>query len=69
MTNLQKSARIVGILFILGTVSGLLSLNMVSILNAPDYMVKFSENKTSVVFGVLSVLTMGISLSMMSVVL
>ncbi|HPL53137.1 MAG TPA: DUF4386 domain-containing protein [Bacillota bacterium] len=69
VTNLQKSARIVGILFILGTVSGLLSLNMVSILNAPDYMVKFSENKTSVVFGVLSVLTMGISLSMMSVVL
>lgn len=40
---------------------------MVSILNAPDYMVKLSENKTSVVLGVLSILTMGIS--MMSVVL
>lgn len=69
MFSLQKSARIVGILFILGTVSGLMSLNMVSILNAQDYLVKLSENKTSVIFGVLSVLTMGISLSMMSVVL
>lgn len=69
MKNLQKLARIVGFLFIIGTVSGLLSLNMVSILNAPDYLVKFSENKDSVVLGVLSVLTMGISLSMMSVVL
>lgn len=69
MFGLQKSAKIIGILFILGTVSGLLSLNMVSLLNAQDYLVKLSENKTSVIFGVLSVLTMGISLSMMSVVL
>lgn len=69
MANIQKTARTVGILFILGTVSGLLSLNMISILNAPDYLVKFSENSTSIVLGALAVLTMGISLSMMSVVL
>jgi len=69
MIDYQKSAKMVGILFIVGTVSGLLSLNMISILNSPDYLVKFSENKTGVVLGVLSVLVMGISLSMMSVVL
>jgi len=69
MINYQKSAKIVGILFIVGTVSGMLSLNMTSILNSPDYLVKFTENKTSVILGVLSVLSMGISLSMMSVVL
>ena len=69
MTNLQKTARIVGVLFIIGTVAGLLSLIVTPILTAPDYLVKLSENKTRVVLGVLSVLAMGISLSMMSVIL
>lgn len=69
MIDYQKSARMVGILFVIGTVSGILSTNMISILDAPDYLVKFSENQTSVVLGVLAVLVMGISLSMMSVVL
>jgi hypothetical protein len=69
MIDYQKSAKMVGVLFIVGTVSGILSTNMISILDAPDYLVKFSENQTSVVFGVLAVLVMGISLSMMSVVL
>jgi len=69
MIDYQKSARMVGILFIIGTVSGILSTNMISVLDAPDYLVKFSENQTSVVLGVLAVLVMGISLSMMSVVL
>jgi hypothetical protein len=69
MKSMQISARVVGILFILGTVSGILSLNMVSTLNASDYLVKLSENRTSAVFAVLSILTMGISLSMMSLVL
>lgn len=69
MIDYQKSARMVGVLFIIGTVSGILSTNMISILDAPDYLVKFSENQTSVVLGVLAVLVMGISLSMMSVVL
>lgn len=69
MIDCQKSAKLVGTLFIIGTVSGILSTNMISILDSPDYLVKFSENTTSVVIGVLSVLTMGISLSMMSLVL
>lgn len=69
MNNLQRSARLVGILFIIGTVSGILSLNMMSLLNAPDYLLKLSENKPSVIFSVFSILTMGVALSMMSVIL
>lgn len=69
MIDCQKSARMVGTLFIIGTVSGILSTNMISILESPNYLVKFAENQTSVLLGVLSVLSMGISLSMMSLVL
>lgn len=66
----KKIARTVGVLFIIGTVTGILSAFIIPpILNVPDYLVKFSENKNMVIFGVLLVLTMGISLSMMSVVL
>lgn len=69
MTNLQKTAKIVGLLFIIGTAAGILSQIVVPILKAPDYLIKLSENKNTVILGVLLVLTMGISLSMMSVVL
>jgi len=66
----KKIARTVGALFIIGTVTGILSAFIIPpILNDPDYLVKFSENKNTVVLGVLLILTMGISLSMMSVVL
>lgn len=69
MINLQRSAKLVGVLFIIGTVSGILSLNIVSILDAPDYLTKFAENKTTIVLSVVSVLFMGFALSMMSVIL
>jgi hypothetical protein len=70
MDNNKKIARMVGILFIIGTVAGILSATVITpILDAPDYLVKFSENSNMVITGVLLVLTMGISLSMMSVVL
>ena len=66
----KKIARMVGVLFIIGTVAGILSAFLIPpILNAPDYLFKFSENKNMVIWGVLLILTMGISLSMMSVVL
>jgi len=70
MDKNKKIARMVGILFIIGTVAGILSAMIVPpILNASDYLVQLSENKNTIVVGVLLVLTMGISLSMMSVVL
>ena len=65
----KKIARMVGVLFIIGTAAGILSQIVVPILNAPDYLIKLSENKNRVILGVLLVLTMGISLSMMSVIL
>lgn len=70
INSFQKTAKIVGILFIIGTVCGILSaIVMTPILNAPDYLIKIYENKNLVIGGVLLVLTMGISLSMMSAVL
>lgn len=70
MDKRKKTARMVGVLFIIGTVSGILSaIIMPPILNAPDYLFKIYENENLVIGGVLLVLTMGISLSMMSVVL
>ena len=70
MDNNKKIARMVGVLFIIGTVSGILSAVLVPpVLNAADYLVKISENKNIIVLGVLLILTMGISLSIMSVVL
>jgi len=60
----------VGVLFIIGTMAGILSVIVVTpIINASDYLIKISENKNMVILGVLLVLTMGISLSMMVVVL
>ena len=70
MDKNKKIARMVGVLFIIGTAAGILSLITAgSIVRAPDYLIKLSENKNIVILGVLLVLTMGISLSMMSVVL
>ena len=57
----KKIARMVGVLFIIGTAAGILSLIVVPILNAPDYLIKLIENKNRVILGVLLVLTMGIS--------
>ncbi len=65
----RKISRMVGILFIIGTVSGILSLTAANMVNAPDYLVKISENRNMVILGALFVLIMGISLSMMSVLL
>jgi len=69
MTN-KKTARIVGVLFIIGTLAGIMSIPTgASIINDPDYLVKLSENQNSVILGVLLTLLMGISLSMVPVIL
>jgi hypothetical protein len=65
----RKTAIIVGVLYIIGTVTGVLSLVFSGpILSNPNYLVKASENQNLVVAALL-VLTMGFSLAMMSVVL
>ncbi|MFA6282462.1 MAG: DUF4386 domain-containing protein [Candidatus Omnitrophota bacterium] len=65
----KKTAIIVGVLYIIGTVSGIIS-RIISgpILGAPNYLIKVSENQNLVIASLL-VLTMGFSLAMMSVVL
>ncbi len=66
----RKTAIIVGVLFIIGTVAGMLSVLFAgSILGDPDYLIKFSENQNQIIIGSLCVLIMGFSLAMMSVIL
>jgi len=63
MNGNKKDARIVGVLFIIGTAAGMFSLLLVGpILGDPNYLIKFSENKNQVIIGVLSILTMGLLL-------
>ncbi len=46
MDTNRKTAIIVGVLFIIGTVAGILSVVFTSsILNAPDYLMKVSANE------------------------
>jgi hypothetical protein len=69
MSSYRKTAIIVGVLYIIGTVAGVLSYVFSGpILSNPNYLVKASENQNLVVASLL-VLTMGFSLAMMSVVL
>jgi Domain of unknown function (DUF4386) len=66
----RKTAMIVGVLYIIGTVAGILSLVFSgSILSDPNYLIKVSENQNKIVTASLLVLTMSFSLAMMSVVL
>jgi hypothetical protein len=66
----RKTAILVGTLFIMGTVAGVLSVVFTgSIFSDQNYLIKFSENQGQIILGSLCVLIMGISLAMMSVVL
>ena len=54
MKSTRKTAIIVGVLFITATVvSSLYYVIVTPILDAPDYLVKVSENETPVIIGVL----------------
>jgi len=66
----RKTATIVGVLFIIGTVAGILSVVFAgSILSDPNYLIKVSENQNQFVIGSLLVLTMGLALAMVPVVI
>ena len=70
MNTNRNTARIVGALFIIGTVAGILSVVFTgSILNDPDYLIKVSANENQIVIGALFVLTMGFALAMVPVML
>ena len=68
MKNYKITARIVGVLYIIGTVSGILSLVFgQSVLDDADYLNKIAADENSFVIGALFVLVMGLALAMVPV--
>jgi hypothetical protein len=69
-TTNRKTALIVGLLYIVGTVAGILSLVFTgSILERPDYLVRVSTHTNQIIIGALCVLTMGLALAMVPVMI
>jgi hypothetical protein len=70
MKSSRKTAIIVGVLFIIGTLAGVLSVVLTgSILNGPDVLAAVAANETQVIIAALLVLTMGLALAMVPVVI
>jgi hypothetical protein len=67
--NPRKTARIVGVLFIIGTVAGILSFIGVGPQGTPDYLVNVSANGNQVITGALLVLIMGVAIAPIPVML
>jgi hypothetical protein len=66
----RKTAITVGVLYIIGTVAGILSLVFTGpILESPDYLLQVSMNPNQIVIGALFVLTMGLALAMVPVMM
>jgi len=69
MNTNRNTARIVGALFIIGTVAGVLSVVFAgSILSDPNYLIKVSVNN-QIIIGALFVLIMGLALAMVPVMM
>jgi hypothetical protein len=70
MNTYRKTAIIVGVLYIIGTVTGILSVVFTSaIFNAPDFLGQASANQSQIITGALFVLMMGFSLALIPVLL
>ncbi len=69
MNTSRKTAIVVGVLFIIGTVSGVLSLGFLGSLDDPDYLVQVFANEDQIIIGTLFILIMGFALAMVPVVL
>ncbi len=70
MISNRKTAIIVGVLFIIGTVAGVLSVLFTGpILDDPDYLTKVSSNQNQIIVGALLVLIMGFALAMVPVMM
>lgn len=68
MHTSKRPARIAGVLYIIGTVTGVLSVVLTGpVHSAPDYLTGFSTHETQVILGSLCVLTMGLALAMVPV--
>jgi hypothetical protein len=70
MNTTRKTAIIVGVLFIIGTVAGILSGIVTDpVLGASDYLTQVAANENSIVLGAMLVLVMGFPLAMIPVVM
>ncbi len=70
MNSNRKTAIIVGVLFIIGTVAGILSRVITGpILDTSDYLIKVSANENQIIIGALFVLIMVFALAMVPVVM
>jgi hypothetical protein len=70
MISSRKTAIIVGVLFIIGTIAGVLSVLFTGpILDDPDYLTKVASNQNQIIMGVLLVLIMGFALAMVPVMM
>jgi hypothetical protein len=70
MDSNRKTAIIVGVLYIIGTVAGILSVVFASpVLNAPDYLLQISTNGNHIIAGALFILSMGFALAMVPVMM
>ncbi len=70
MNAYRKRAIIVGVLFIIGTVAGSISILFTGpILDDPDYLVKVSTNEIQIIIGALLVLIMGLALAMVPIMM
>lgn len=65
----RNTARIVGVLFIIGTVAGISSFIGAPSLDDPDYLINISANGNLTIVGALCVLVMGIALAPVPVLL
>jgi Domain of unknown function (DUF4386) len=70
MDTSRETARIVGVLFIVGTVAGILSAVITGpVLNDSNFLTKVSENKNQMIIGAFFVLIMGLALAMIPVIM
>jgi hypothetical protein len=68
MNTYRKTAIIVGVLYIIGTISGFMSLVFTDpIRNAQDSLISVSANENQIIFSALFVLIMGLALAMVPV--
>src|SRR5665647_1729750 len=63
MNSNKKTARIVGVLFIIATVAGFLGLFFLGSLNTPDYLINVSTNGNQTIIGAIITLIMAAAIA------
>ena len=70
MNNYRKNAIVTGVLYIIGTVAGILSIVFINpLLNSPDPLTAVSTDDSQLILGALLILVMALALAMVPVVM